>query len=126
MNTADCKELVWIGSSRKELRTFPPAVRRAFGVALYVAQCGERPPDVKALKSFGAGVLEIIEDYRSDTYRAVYTIRLAGRIYVLHTFQKKSKRGIATPKNELDVIRERLKWAERLHATMEKEKSNAR
>ena len=69
----------------------------------------------------GAGVLELIEDHRGDTYRAVYTVRFATRIYVLHAFQKKSKRGIATPKRELDLIRERLKWAERLHTGKVKE-----
>ena len=111
------RELVWIGSSRKELREFPPAVRRTFGVALFAAQLGEKPPEAKPLKGFGgAGVLELIEDYDRSTYRAVYTVRFATKVYVLHAFQKKSKRGVATPKHEIELIRERLRTAERLHA----------
>jgi phage-related protein len=91
-------------------------------VALFAAQVGETPPDAKPLRGFGgAGVLELIEDHRGDTYRAVYTVRFATRIYVLHAFQKKSKRGIATPKRDLELIRERLKWAERLHTGKAKE-----
>ena len=82
----------------------------------FAVQLGETPPNAKPLKGLGgAGVLEPIEDHRGSTYRAVYTVRFATRIYVLHAFQKKAKRGIATPKRELDLIRERLKWAERLH-----------
>jgi phage-related protein len=112
------RPLVWVASSRKDLREFPPAVRRAFGVALFAVQCGETPPHAKPLKGLG-GVLELIEDYRSDTYRAIYTVRLTTSVYVLHVFQKKSTRGIATPKRELDLIRERLKRAERLHLGQE-------
>ncbi len=116
------KELVWIGSSRKDLREFPPAVRRTFGVALFAAQLGEMPPEAKPLRGFGgASVLELVEDYDRGTYRAVYTVRFAMKIYVLHAFQKKSKRGIATPKHEIDLIRDRLKTAERLYATRTKE-----
>jgi phage-related protein len=122
MDELEPKQLVWVGSSRRDLREFPPAVRRAFGVALFAVQLGETPPDAKPLKGFGgAGVLELIEDHRGDTYRAVYTVRFAARIYVLHAFQKKSKRGIATPKREIELIRERLKWAERLHIGKVKE-----
>ena len=113
----DAKPLVWVGSSRKELRECPPTVRRTFGVALFAAQCGEKPPEAKPLKGFGgASVLELIEDHDRGTYRAVYTIRFAEAVYVLHVFQKKSKHGIATPKNEIGLIRERLKTAERLYA----------
>jgi phage-related protein len=122
MDELEPKQLVWVGSSRRDLREFPPAVRRTFGVALFAAQLGETPPDAKPLRGFGgAGVLELIDDHRGDTYRAVYTVRFATRIYVLHTFQKKSKRGIATPKRDLELIRERLKWAERLHTGKTKE-----
>ena len=111
------KELVWVGSSRKEVREFPPAVRRALGVALFAAQCGETPPGAKPLKGFGgASVLELIGDHDRSTYRAVYTVRFATAIYVLHAFQKKSKHGIATPKQEMERVRERLKTAARLHA----------
>ena len=116
MHELEPKQLVWVGSSRRDLREFPPAVRRTFGVALFAVQLGETPSDAKPLRGFGgAGVLELIDDHRGDTYRAVYTVRFATRIYVLHAFQKKSKRGIATPKRDLELIRERLKWAERLH-----------
>jgi phage-related protein len=110
------KGLEWIGASRKDMRALPLTVRRTFGYALYAAQLGKRPPDVKPLKGFGgAGVLEVIEDYRGDTYRAVYTVQFAGMIYVLHVFQKKAKHGIGTPKQELDLIKERLKRAESLY-----------
>jgi len=122
MNELEPKQLFWVGSSRRDLREFPPGVRRTFGVALFAAQVGETPPDAKPLRGFGgAGVLELIEDHRGDTYRAVYTVRFATGIYVLHAFQKKSKRGIATPKRDLELIRERLKWAERLHTGKVKE-----
>ncbi|MBA4389647.1 MAG: addiction module toxin RelE [Syntrophus sp. (in: bacteria)] len=115
------KSLEWIGTSRKDLKDLPLSVRRAFGYALYAAQLGEKSPEAKPLKGFGgAGVLEVIEDYRGDTYRAVYTVQLAGMIYVLHVFQKKAKRGIGTPKQELDLIKERLKWAESLYASRSK------
>ena len=89
---------------------------RAVGLALYAAQLGEMPPDAKPLKGFsGAGVVELAEDHRGDTYRAVYTVRFATRIYVLHVFQKKSKHAIATPQKEIELIRARLRWAERLY-----------
>src|ERR1700730_19184028 len=82
----------------------------------------DAPPDAKPLRGFGgAGVLELIEDHRGDTCWPVYTVRFATEIYVLHAFQKKSKRGIATPKHEIELIRERLKWAERLHTGKAKE-----
>lgn len=119
MNETEPKELIWVGSSRKDLRAFPPEVRRAFGLALFAAQLGETPPDAKSLKGFGSGVLELIEGHPSGTYRAVYVVRFAAKVYVLHAFQKKSKRGIATPKQELDLIRDRLKWAERLYKSKE-------
>jgi len=98
------------------MQALPFPVRRTFGYSLYAAQLGEKPPDAKPLKGFGgAGVLEVIEDYRGATYRAVYTVRFAGTVYVLHVFQKKSKHGIGTPKQEMDLIRERLKRAEALY-----------
>jgi phage-related protein len=98
------------------MQALPFPARRTFGYALYAAQLGEKPPDAKPLKGFGgAGVLEVIEDYSGDTYRAVYTVRFAGTIYVLHVFQKKSKRGIGTPKQEMGLIKERLKRAEALY-----------
>jgi len=97
----------------------PRAVQRKFGFALYFAQIGDKHSATKPLKGFGsAGVLEVIEDYQSDTYRAVYTVRFKRAIYVLHCFKKKSTRGAQTPKPALEMIRARLKAAEQ----MEKER----
>jgi phage-related protein len=110
----ETKPIVWIGSSRHDLRAMPEAVRRGIGQALYTAQQGDTDPAAKPLKGFGgAAVMEIVERDRSGTYRAVYTAQFADTIYVLHAFQKKSKRGIATPKQEIDLIRRRLAEAER-------------
>jgi phage-related protein len=96
---------------------FPREVQRIVGYALYLAQAGAKHQDAKPLAGFGgAGVLEVVEDHDGDTYRAVYTVRLAGAVYVLHVFQKKSRHGIATPTHEIDLIRARLKQAEQLHA----------
>ncbi len=107
------KPVIWIGSSKKDLKAFPPAVRRDIGYALYTAQVGETDPAAKLLKGFaGHQVLEIVERYRTDAYRAVYTVQLAGFIYVLHAFQKKARKGISTPKKDIDLIRRRLKEAE--------------
>src|SRR5213076_2730223 len=106
------KPVFWIASSRKDLKKFPKAVRQTFGQALFDAQTGGKHPDAKPLKGFhGAGVLEVVEDDDGNTYRAVYTVKFAGVVYVLHAFQKKSKRGIATPKAELDLIKQRFKRA---------------
>ena len=106
------KEVYWVAGAREDLRSFPEAARQVIGYALYVAQNGERHPDAKPLKGFGgAGVLEIVEDRDGDSYRAVYTVRFKDALYVLHAFQKKSKKGIATPKPEMELIKERLKAA---------------
>jgi phage-related protein len=114
------KPLVWVGSSLEDVRGFPDAVKRTVGYALYLAQAGGKHPDAKPLTGFGgAGVLEVAEDFTGDTYRAVYTVRLAGAVYVLHAFQKKAKRGIATPRRDLDLIRARLRRAEELDALRE-------
>ena len=95
---------VFVGSSQKDLRAFPAAVRSEIGQSLFEAQLGEHPRNAKPLKGF-AGVLEIRDNFDGDTYRAVYTTRLEGVLYVLHAFQKKSTRGIATPQRHLDLIR---------------------
>lgn len=108
-----------MGDSRDALRRFPKAVQDEMGYALYKAQIGEMHIHAKPLKGIGAGVLEVISDHFGDTFRAVYTVRLAGRIYVLHVFQKKSKSGIATPGSDLRLIRERLKQAIALNRTLE-------
>jgi phage-related protein len=108
--------VVWIGSSRRDVRGFPRTVRLDIGVALYAAQQGETDPAAKPLRGFGGGsVLEIVAGYRGDTWRAVYTVRYPEAIYVLHAFQKKSTRGIATSKKDLDLIQQRLAEADRLH-----------
>ena len=107
------KPLIWIGGSKKALLAMPDEVQDMFGFALHQAQTGQRHEQAKPLKGFGsAGVLEVVEDWRGNAYRAVYTVRFAGAVYVLHCFQKKSTHGIATPKPDLDNIRERLKIAE--------------
>ena len=122
MDESEPRKLAWVASSRSDMQSLPRPVQRVFGYALYAAQCGEKPPEAKPLKGFGgAGVLELVEDYKGNTYRAVYTVRFAGKIYVLHVFQKKAKRGIVMPKREVDLIRERLKRAESLCNSERKE-----
>ncbi|MCW5592597.1 MAG: type II toxin-antitoxin system RelE/ParE family toxin [Burkholderiales bacterium] len=108
----DLKPLVFLASSKKDLLALPAAVIQRFGFALYLAQCGKKHDTASVLRGFGsAGVLEIVEDLRGNAYRCMYTVKVAGVVYVLHVFQKKSKSGIATPQHEMDLIRERLKLA---------------
>ena len=108
------KPAIWLGSSLKHLRGFPAPVQDHMGYALYVAQRGGKHRDTKTLAGFGgAGVVEIISDFRGDTFRAVYTVRYARTVYVLHVFQKKSKTGRETPLREVELIRRRLREAER-------------
>lgn len=112
MNTPPLKPIAWMGSSKKDLGTFPAEVQDEMGRALLDVQFGDTPRSAKPLKGFrGAGVLEVIEDHVGDTYRAVYTVRFSGRVYVLHAFQKKSKRGIKTPKADRALIDARYKMA---------------
>ena len=107
------KPLRWVASSKKDLIAMPEQVRDTFGYALHLAQVGQKHPAAKPLKGFGgAGVLEVVEDVQSDTYRAVYTVRYADAVYVLHCFQKKSTQGIATPKPDVELIKSRLKAVE--------------
>jgi phage-related protein len=109
------KPVIWVGSSRKDLREFPDPVRDHIGYALYVAQCGGKHRDAKVMTGFGgAGVVEIVKDYRGDTFRAVYTLRHAGVVYVLHAFQKKSKSGRETPRRDMDLVKQRLREAEKM------------
>lgn len=118
------KRLVWIGSSLSDLKEFPEDVKDVLGYALYQAQTGGKHPAAKPLKGFaGAGVMEIVEDYDTNTYRAVYTVKLADIVYVLHAFQKKSKSGIATPKKELDLIKARLQRAIEHYAGKEEKRT---
>ena len=117
------KPLFWIGSTKRDLKTFPDEVQDMMGHALDIAQQGKKHQDAKPFAGFGgAGVLEIVEDYAGDTYRAVYTVRFIGAVYALHAFQKKSKKGIETPKQEIDLIRSRLKKAEAHYAEWSQKK----
>jgi phage-related protein len=112
----ELKIVRWVGSSRRDLRAFPAPVRRDIGQALYAAQWGEEYLSVKVLQGFGGrSVLEIVAPYAGDTYRAVYTVRFEDAIYVLHAFQKKSKRGLATSKKVIDLIKQRLAAVERYY-----------
>jgi len=106
------KPVRWIGGSKDAVSEFPEDVRRRFGGALWEAQIGRKAHYAKPLKGFGdAGLLEIVDDFDGDTFRAVYTVRFAKAVYVLHAFQKKSKPGAATPRTELDLIDQRLRRA---------------
>lgn len=110
------KPIVFLGSTREDIRSFPDEVCDVIGFALRQAQQGRTHPDAKPLKGFGgAGVVEIVEDHDGDTYRAIYTTKLAGTVYVLHAFQKKSKRGSEVPKPDRELIERRLKRARELH-----------
>ena len=113
MDEPAIKPVRWIASSRDDLRDFPEEVRLRVGGALWEAQKGGKAPWAKPLKGHGGtGVVEIVDDHDGDTYRAVYTVRFAGVVYVLHAFQKKSRSGIATPKRDLALIETRLRRAE--------------
>jgi phage-related protein len=109
------KPLLWVGSSLDDLSAFPYEVRQVMGFALHLAQIGDKHPDAKPLKGDpafrGAGVLEVVDRFDGETYRAVYTVKFAGVVYALHAFQKKSKSGIATPLQEMRLVKERLKEA---------------
>ena len=107
------KPLYWIGSSLKDIAGFPSEVQRNVGFALSAAQYGGKHPSAKPWKGEGPGVLEVVKDHDGDTYRAIYTVRFANAVYVLHAFQKKSPRGIATRQSDIALIKERLKVARR-------------
>jgi phage-related protein len=103
------KKLIWFADSRSNLKSFPVGVQDDMGYALYLAQLGEMSAKAKPLRGLGSGVMEIAVHDQSGTYRAVYTVSIGDSIYVIHAFQKKSKAGIATPKPEVELIRQRLK-----------------
>ena len=105
------RPLIFLADARRRILEFPEAVRRHVGFALYQAQMGGKHIDAKVLKNLGSGVLEVVSDHQGDTFRTVYTVRLRSAVYVLHAFQKKSKRGIATPKTVMDVVEQRLRRA---------------
>jgi phage-related protein len=118
---APLKPAYWVGSSLKDLRACPEEVQDVVGYALFLAQEGKQQhPAAKPLKGALHGLVEVVADHASGTYRAVYTAKLANAVYVLHVFQKRATRGMATPKHELDLIKARLRWAQR-HARGEVE-----
>ena len=119
---ADETPIDWIGSSKRDLLSFPPEVIGAMGYALGVAQLGGKHPHAKPWKGEGGGVFEVVEDFAGDTYRAAYTVRFADVIYVLHAFQKKSTKGIDTAKTDVAMIKARLKLAQADHAKRTKAK----
>jgi phage-related protein len=109
------KPVIWAGSSRKDLRAFPEPIQDHMGYALYVAQSGGKHRDTKTLSGFGgAGVVEVVKDYRGDTFRAVYTLQFPGAVYVLHAFQKKSKTGRETPRRDIEMVKLPLREAEQI------------
>jgi len=107
------KPLFWIGSSLKDITQFPSEVQRSVGFALSAAQYGGKHPSAKPWKGEGPGVLEVVKSYDGDTYRALYTVRFANAVYVLHAFQKKSPHGVATRQSDAALVKERLKLAQR-------------
>lgn len=102
------KELTWVGNALKDLKTFPNKVQQEIGYSLYEVQMGKKPNNAKPLKGLDSGVMEIVSDFDKNTYRAVYVLKIGKKIYVLHCFQKKSKSGIKTPKQEIDLVKSRL------------------
>ena len=113
------KDVRWVGNSHERLRSFPKAARQIVGDALLFAQLGRKHQKAKPLRGAGSGVFEIAARYNTNTYRAVYTVKLGENIYVLHVFQKKSTRGISTPKKEIDLIKQRLRMAREMEAKNE-------
>jgi phage-related protein len=109
------RPLLWVASSKRDYREFPARVQDNLGFELFLAQTGQHPPSAKPLKGLGGGTVELVEDFDGDTYRAVYTVRFARAVYVLHAYKKKSKRGIKTPKGDTDLIKRRLRDAEQDH-----------
>lgn len=106
------KRLFWVASSKKDLKAFPDDVQGLIGYALHLAQTGNKHPDAKPLRGFGgAGVLEVVEDHEGNAFRAVYTVTFGQAVYALHVFQKKSSSGIATRKEDMELIKQRLKLA---------------
>ena len=110
------KDVVWVGDSRERLRQFPKEVRQAIGRALEYAQLGDKHPTAKPMRGLGTGVLQIVARHSTNAYRGVYTVSIRERVYVLHCFEKKSTRGIRTPKREIDLIKQRLRRAREMEA----------
>ncbi len=123
-NSPVMRPIVWLGDSKRNLRDFPNGAQKLLGDELQLIQFGGMPKDAKPFKGVGSGVLEIALRYASDAYRVVLALQLGKRIYILHAFQKKSKRGIATPKREIDLIKQRYNEAQELAHDYEKTKIN--
>ena len=118
------RPVVWLGSSKKNIRDFPKGAQKLLGDELQLIQFGGMPKDAKPFKGVGSGVLEIALPYASDAYRVVLAVQIGKRIYVLHAFQKKSKRGVETPKRDVDLIKRRYAEAQELGHEYEKAKTN--
>ena len=115
------RDAIWVGDSKAQLKEFPQSVQKDIGDALFIAQAGSLSPAAKPFKGVGSGVFEIRADSRTDTYRAVYAVKIGERVYVLHCFQKKSRRGIKTAKRDVDLIKRRLRMAQELEKNYEQE-----
>ena len=118
------RPLFWVASSKRDYREFPARVQDNLGFELFLAQTGQYPPSAKPLKGFGGGTMELVADFGGDTYRAVYSVRFADAVYVLHAFKKKSKRGAKTPRSDIDLVKRRLAGVERAHAERSRKERN--
>jgi len=118
------RPVVWLGDSRRKLRDFPEGARKLLGDELQLMQFGGMPKDAKPFKGIGSGVLEIALRYASEAYRVVLALQIGRRIYILHAFQKKSKRGIETPRRDVELIKQRYAEAKELAHGYEKAKNN--
>jgi phage-related protein len=117
------RPLLWVASSKRDYREFPPHVQDTLGFEQFLTQTGQHPPSAKPLKGLGSGTIELVEDFDGNTYRAVYTVRFRQAVYVLHAFKKKSRRGIKTPQSDIELIKRRLRDAEHDHAQRFKKES---
>jgi phage-related protein len=108
------KDLIWLGDSLENLKNFPEDVKDKVGYCLHQVQIGKKPVKAKPLAGVKPAVMEIVSDFDGNTYRSVYTVKIGTVVYVLHCFQKKSKQGIETPKQEIELIKKRLKEAEKI------------
>jgi phage-related protein len=118
------RPVIWMGDSRKNLRDFPDGAQKLLGDELQLIQFGGMPKDAKPFKGVGRGVLEIALRYASGAYRVVLTVQIGRRIYVLHAFQKKSKKGVETPQRDVQLIKRRYTEAQELAREYEKTKTN--
>ena len=119
------RPVVWMGSSKRNLRDFPKGAQKLLGDELQLIQFGGMPKDAKPFKGVGSGVLEIALRFATDAYRVVLAVQIGRRIYILHAFQKKSKKGIETPKRDIELIRKRYSEAQELAREDEKTKTNS-